>query len=232
MDYSSLTDRLAEVRDRIGAACLRAGRAEEEVTVVAVTKAHPADAVRAAVAAGLRDVGENRVPELEEKVGEVGRDAVRWHLVGHLQRNKAHRAADLFDLLHSLDSVRLARKLGEVVREDASPLRTLVQVNASAEDTKSGFQPEELLDALVEICELPGICVEGLMTMAPFVDDARVLREVFARTRRLQEEAARQVAGFHALHLSMGMSNDYEVAVEEGSTLVRLGTVLFGEREP
>lgn len=232
MDYSSLPDRLAGVRERLEAACRRAGRAPEAVTIVAVTKNHPPSAVRAALAAGLADIGENRVQELEEKVGEVGRAAARWHLIGSLQRNKARRAAALFDLLHSLDSVRLARKLGEAAAEVGGTVRVLAQVNASGEDTKSGFSPEELVDALGEIGEVPGVRVEGLMTMAPFVDEERVLREVFARTRRLAEEAAGQVPAFRPLHLSMGMSNDFEIAAEEGSTLVRLGTILFGEREP
>lgn len=231
MSYQSLPDRLAEVRDRIAAACARAGRAPSEVTVVAVTKTHPGDAVRAALQSGLVDVGENRVQELEEKVAEVGREAARWHLIGSLQRNKARRALPLFDLLHSLDSLRLARKLSDEAAEAGIQVRALVQVNSSGEQSKSGLEPESLVDALGEICALPGLRVEGLMTMAPLTDDERVLRATFGRVRELRDDAARQVPGFAPLHLSMGMSNDYEVAVEEGSTLVRLGTVLFGERE-
>jgi pyridoxal phosphate enzyme (YggS family) len=232
MEYASLPQRLAAVRERIEAACGRAGRAAEEVAIVAVTKTHPTAAVEAALAAGLRDVGENRVQELEDKVGEVGREAARWHLIGSLQRNKARRALGLFDLLHSLDSLRLARKLSQDAAETGVEARALVQVNASGEESKSGFGPAELVDSLGEVCSLPGLRIEGLMTMAPFTDDRRTLHETFAATRRLQEEAARQLPDFHALHLSMGMSNDFEIAVEEGSTLVRLGTVLFGEREP
>lgn len=231
MEYSSLPARLARVRERIGDACLRASRPPEEVTIVAVTKTHPAAAVLAARAAGLRDCGENRVQELEEKVGEAGRDAVRWHLIGQLQRNKARRALPLFDLLHSLDSLRLAQRLSQLALEAGTEVHALAQVNASGEESKSGFSPEELIDALGEICALPGLRVEGLMTMAPFTDDERRVRDAFSRTRRLREEAARQLPAFRPLHLSMGMSNDYEAAVEEGSTLVRLGTILFGERE-
>jgi pyridoxal phosphate enzyme (YggS family) len=230
MAYPEFPERLAAVRERIDAARARSGRADE-VRIVAVTKTHPAAAVEAARAAGVLDVGENRVAELEEKVPAVGREAVRWHLIGHLQRNKAKRALPLIDLLHSLDSVRLARALSEAAVESGRELAALVQVNASGEASKSGFAPEALLDALGEICALPGLRVRGRMTMAPFTDDEGVLRAAFARTRELRDEAARDVPAFTPEHLSMGMSNDYEIAVEEGSTLVRLGTVLFGARE-
>jgi pyridoxal phosphate enzyme (YggS family) len=232
MTYDALPRRLAEVRDRIAAACARAGRNPDEVGLVAVTKTHPAPAVDAALMAGLGDIGENRVQELESKVGEVGRSRARWHLIGGLQRNKVRRALPLFDLLHSLDSERLAVKISDEAREAGVTVCALVQVNPSGEESKSGFAPDDLVPALARICELPGIRVEGLMTMAPFTADQSTLREVFGRARSLRETAAREVPGFHGLHLSMGMSNDYEVAVEEGSTLVRLGTVLFGEREP
>jgi pyridoxal phosphate enzyme (YggS family) len=188
--------------------------------------------VRAVREAGVADVGENRVAELEEKVGEVGRSAARWHLIGHLQRNKVRRALPLFDLLHSLDSMRLAEVLSAEAVRAGTEARALAQVNVSGEETKGGFEGDEAIDALGRICALPGIRVEGLMTMAPFTDDAATLRRTFRAARRLWEEAGRQVAGFRPLHLSMGMSNDFEIAVEEGSTLVRVGTVLFGERDP
>ena len=230
MQSSRLAARVAEVRERIDGARDRAGRSGP-VTLVAVTKTHPAEAVLAALEAGVEDVGENRVAELEEKVAEVGRDATRWHLIGHLQRNKVRRALPLFDLLHSLDSRRLAEVLSEEAVRAGTTVRALMQVNAGAEETKGGFEPAEALDALGRICELPGLRVEGLMTMAPFTEDEAVLRRAFGTTRRLWEEAARQLPAFHALHLSMGMSNDFEIAVEEGSTLVRVGTVLFGERD-
>ena len=243
MQPSSLSARVEEVRERIERARERGGRGDP-VTLVAVTKTHPAETVRAVREAGVEDVGENRVPELEDKVAEIGRGAARWHLIGHLQRNKVVKALPLFDLLHSLDSLRLAQALsdaavksGATVRaleavRAGSTARVLVQVNTAGEETKGGFAPGEALDAVGRICALPGLVVEGLMTMAPFTDDAAVLRAAFGRARRLWEEAARQVDGFRALHLSMGMSNDFEIAVEEGSTLVRVGTVLFGERDP
>lgn len=232
MTYADLPRRLAEVRERIAAAAERGGRSGEDVTIVAVTKTHPAAAVEAARAAGIGDVGENRVQELEEKVAAVGREAVRWHLIGNLQRKKARRSLPLFDLLHSLDSVRLGETLSHVAAEAGASVRVLVQVNTSGEETKSGFSPEELVDGLGRLSGLPGLELQGLTTMAPFVDDEAVLRRTFAATRRLLEEAGRQLPGIlRERELSMGMSNDYEVAVEEGSTLVRLGTVLFGARD-
>ena len=225
-----LAARLSDVRSRIAAALERSGREPGSVTIVAVTKTYPAAAVLAARDAGLTDVGENRVQELAEKVEAVGRDAVTWHLIGHLQRNKARRAIPTFDLLHSLDSVRLAKELSDAAVAGGSTVRALVQVNASGEETKSGFEKAELVDALGEICAMPGLAVEGLMTMAPFTDDRAVLRRTFAATRLARDEAAAQIPAFRGQELSMGMSNDYEIAVEEGSTLVRLGTVLFGAR--
>jgi pyridoxal phosphate enzyme (YggS family) len=229
METDVLAARVAEVRERIERAKERAGRTDA-VTLVAVTKTHPPEVVRAAIAAGVADVGENRVQEMEEKVAEVGRGAVRWHLIGHLQRNKAAKALPLFDLLHSLDSVRLAEALSAAAAKTGTTVRALAQVNASGEETKGGFEPEELADALGRITVLPGIEVVGLMTMAPFTDDEGVIRRAFRKTRELAEEAARQLPGFRAEHLSMGMSNDYEIAVEEGATLVRVGSSIFGER--
>jgi len=226
----TLGDRLTAIRERIEAARLRAGR-RDEVTLIAVTKTLPADTIRSVLAAGLADVGENRVPELEDKVDEIGRDAARWHLIGHLQRNKARRAIALLDLLHSLDSVRLARQLSEDAVKAQLVVKALVQVNTSGEESKFGFGPEQALEAIGEMAELPGLKLVGVMTMAPYTDEDAVLRRTFAGARRIGEEAGRQFAGFEARHLSMGMSNDFELAVEEGSTMVRLGTALFGERD-
>jgi pyridoxal phosphate enzyme (YggS family) len=229
MGYTEIPIRLAALRERISDACARAGRDPAEVTIVAVTKTHPAAVVEAVRAAGLFDIAENRVQELEEKVVAVGREAVRWHLIGHLQRNKARRAVELADLIHSVDSERLARKLSEEALSTGGKVDALVQVNVSGEETKGGLEGSRSLDQLAEICGLPGLRVIGLMTMAPLTDDQGVIRRVFASTRRLADEA-RSLPGFEARHLSMGMSGDFELAVEEGSTLVRIGTALIGER--
>ena len=230
MEAQTLAARVAEVRERIEGACRRAGRTDA-VTLVAVTKTHPPEVVRAAISAGITDVGENRVQELEEKVAAVGRGAVRWHLIGHLQRNKAARGLHLSDLFHALDSVRLAEALSRHAAEAGMTCPVLVQVNTSGEESKFGLEPAAALDAIGAMAELPGLELQGLMTMAPFTDDQAVLRRTFREARRLNETAAGQIPGFTGRHLSMGMSNDYELAVEEGATLVRVGSVLFGERE-
>ena len=228
-----LRESLPRVQERIEQARARSGHGNK-VRIIAVTKGHPGAAIKAAVAAGLRDCGENRVAELESKVEELGRDAATWHLIGHLQRNKVRKAIPLFDVVHSIDSLRLAQVLSdEAVRADMV-VQGLVQVNASGEEAKGGIDIADDVsagvDAIRTIAGLPGLKIQGVMTMAPFVDDARVLRATFKRTRRLFDECAAQVEGFGGQHVSMGMSNDYEIAVEEGSTMVRLGTILFGER--
>lgn len=217
------------MEERIGRALARSGRTAD-VGIVAVTKAHPAAASIAAVEVGLRRCGENRVQELEVKVEEVGRDRAEWHLIGHLQRNKVRRALGLFDWIHSIDSVRLARELSREAERAAIEVRGLVQVNTSGEATKGGIDAVEAVDRIAELVELPALRIQGLMTMAPLTDDERVLRRTFAATRELLERCLQSVPGLDGRHLSMGMSNDFEVAVEEGSTLVRLGTVLLGTR--
>lgn len=229
MFEARLQRNLPEVRARIERARERAdGR---PVTLVAVTKGHPPAAARAAVAAGLIICGENRVQELEEKRDALADLEVQWHLIGHLQRNKVRRSLPLFDLLHSLDSLRLARVVSaEAVRAERT-VDVLVQVNASGEETKGGFDVGSGTAPVAEVCELPGLRVRGLMTMAPFTADEAVVRGTFQRTRALFDACARDIAAFGGEHLSMGMSNDFEWAVEEGATMVRLGTVLFGERE-
>lgn len=224
-----LRTNLPRVRDALGAAAERAGRTGDDVTLVAVTKGHPSAAVEAAVEAGIADLGENRVEELEEKVTASGRRVARWHMIGHLQRRKAPRVLEVCDLLHSLDSIRLAERLGRVIEEGREPLPALVQVNTSGEAAKSGFPAAEAVERIHELLELPGLRIEGVMTMAPFVEDEAVLRETFRGLRQIHEAAGR-IPGYRGRHLSMGMTNDFAVAVEEGSTMVRIGTALFGER--
>jgi pyridoxal phosphate enzyme (YggS family) len=229
MFEARLQRNLPQVRARIARARERAdGR---DVTLVAVTKGHPPDAARAAAAAGLTICGENRVQELEEKRAALADLGLQWHLIGHLQRNKVRRALPLFELLHSLDSLRLAREVSAEAVRAGRMVDVLVQVNASGEETKGGFDVASGTGPIAEVSELPGLRVCGLMTMAPFTDDEAVVRGTFQRTRTLFEACAREIAAFRDEHLSMGMSNDFEWAVEEGATMVRLGTVLFGERE-
>ncbi len=228
-----LRESLPRVQDRIQKAAQRGGR-DHEVRIIAVTKGHPATAVRDAVAVGLRDCGENRVTELESKVDELGRAAATWHLIGHLQRNKVRKAVPLFDVVHSIDSLRLAREISAEAVRAGVQVKGLVQVNASGEAAKGGIDIADDVsagvDAVQTICALPSLRIEGVMTMAPFIDDEGILRTTFVRTRKLFDVCAGQVDNFHAQHISMGMSNDFEIAVEEGSNMVRLGTILFGER--
>jgi PLP dependent protein len=223
---------LPGVRERISAALERAGRSGD-VRIVAVTKGHPLEAVRAAAVAGLPDVGENRVQELDAKRAELGggEAGLVWHLIGHLQRNKVRRAIQLFDMIHSIDSERLAQELSAEAVRSGVEVRGLVQVNASGEASKGGFDADRALAAIARTAELPGLRCEGLMTMAPLTDDEALIRRTFAATRELLERARHEGVALHGAELSMGMSSDYEMAIEEGSTMVRLGTILLGERQ-
>jgi pyridoxal phosphate enzyme (YggS family) len=225
MPFPDLPDRLRDVREKIDLAARRGGHGQA-VTIVAVTKTHGADAVQAAWDAGLRDVGENRVQEALPKIDATS-VPVRWHLIGHLQRNKAKTVVK-FELLHSLDSARLADAIHEIGTAEEKPINALVQVNVVGEETKGGFERAEWAPEADRLRGLAGIRVRGVMTMAPFDANEAVLRTVFAGARDARDVLC--AAGHEATELSMGMSNDYEIAVEEGATLVRLGTILFGAR--
>ena len=227
MYRARLAETLPEVRDRIAGAAREAGRDPASVRLVAVTKGHPVAALEAALDAGLIDLGENRVEELEEKVGIVGA-AATWHMIGHVQSRKAARALAAADLVHSVDSVRLAQRFSRAAGEAGVEARILVQVNTSGEASKSGFE-EGAVEGVLEVARLPHLRVEGLMTMAPFVEDEDVLTAAFRGLRKTLEEVRRR-GGTVGGELSMGMTNDLEIAVREGSTMVRIGTALFGER--
>ncbi len=228
MAYPDFDERLAEVRGRIAAAVARGGH-NQAVTIVAVTKTHGPDAVEAASAAGLRDVGENKVQETLDKQPAVTGEAaaVRWHLIGHLQRNKVkHLGA--FKLLHALDRSSLADAVNDFGARRGSPMPVLVQVNVVGEETKGGYEQSMMETECERLRSLTGLKVAGVMAMAPFDVDEKTLRQVFSGARATQEQLRR--AGHEADVLSMGMSGDYEIAVEEGATMVRLGSVLFGAR--
>ncbi|MGW8266868.1 MAG: YggS family pyridoxal phosphate-dependent enzyme, partial [Longimicrobiales bacterium] len=220
---------LPRIREAIDNAARRVGRGEGKVTLVAVTKAHPLQALEAALSVGISHIGENRLEEMAEKVGFLGRDAATWHMVGHVQSRKARQAVQIADLIHSVDSLRLGRRLSSFALEEGRAASILVQVNASGESVKSGFEPAAAAEAIHRLLELPGLKVRGLMTMAPFVEDEKTLRRTFRKLRQVHEEAGR-VPGYEGAELSMGMTNDFELAVEEGSTMVRIGTALLGER--
>ena len=246
---SGLRARADEVRRRIEASAARARRDPREITLVAVSKTHPSSLIKEAAAAGLREFGENRVQEAEAKIEELKREAdglqsdarvlqgetrIRWHLIGHLQTNKARRAARLFDVIHSVDSASLVEKLERACADEGrGRLDILLQVDLGGEATKSGASVEEL-PALVESLKGCGrVRCRGLMTLPPFFEDAELVRPYFRRLRALRDELhSRGVFGEGRGELSMGMTHDFEVAVEEGATIVRVGTAIFGERTP
>jgi PLP dependent protein len=225
MPFQDLPARLAEVRTRIEQARVRGGRGQE-VTIVAVTKTYGPDAAVAAWNAGLKDAGENRVQEAVSKMAKVS-VPLRWHLIGHLQRNKV-KQLDGFHLVHSMDSARVADALNAHGSDRGRPLDVLLQVNVSGEGTKGGYEPTDVEREAERLAGMTGLVVRGVMTMAPIDASESTLRQVFGGAR-LSAETLR-AAGLPAAELSMGMSGDYVVAVEEGATLVRLGTVLFGAR--
>jgi len=219
---------LRHVRERIDAACNRAGRKTSEVEIIAVTKTHPPETVRAAAALGLRIFGESKIQEARVKIPESG-GGLRWDLIGHLQSNKARDAVRLFDLIHSVDSLRLAEVLEKEASAAGKTQRVLLEVNVSGEKSKFGIAPEELETVLKSVNALPHLAVEGLMTMAPFAEDPEKARPYFHRLRELRDRTGRASA-IPLPQLSMGMSGDFEIAIEEGATLVRIGTAIFGER--
>ena len=227
-----LAARLAAVRARITGAAARCGRSPEEVTLIAISKTHPASLVRRLVEFGAADIGENRVQEAEQKINEIGREKARWHLVGHLQANKARRAINLFDYIHSVDSLDLARRLDRLCAEERrEKLAVLVQIDLGHEETKSGIDQSEVTDLVDGLGPLGRLELIGLMTLPPFFDNPEQSRPFFRRLREVRDQlAARGAFGNRKGELSMGMTHDFEVAIEEGATMVRIGTAIFGER--
>lgn len=227
-DATSVADRWDGVRPRIEAACARAGRDPSSVRVVAVAKNQSPDRVREAADAGLRTIGENRVQEAMQKQ-PLCPGGVEWHMVGHLQRNKARQAVALFRMIHSVDSWRLLEALDGACDEAGVRMPVCLEVNVAGEASKSGLPPGDVADVIARVGGLSRVQVCGLMTVPPFVQDPEAARPFFRRLRELRDRCE-QEAGAGLPDLSMGMSNDFEVAVEEGATLVRLGTILFGAR--
>lgn len=226
----SIRDNLERVKERIAGACERVGRHPEEVTLVAVTKTVETDRIREAVDAGVTVLGENRIQEAEPKIESLN-ERVTWHMIGHLQRNKAGKAVTMFDMIQSVDSLRLARELDKRSAAAGRSMEVLVEVNTSGEETKFGIGPETAVDVIGKISELPNLAVKGLMTIGAFTDDESVVRKCFSTLRGLAEETHH--AGFPNVemhYLSMGMTSDFEPAIEEGSNMVRIGTAIFGSR--
>ncbi len=223
----TIRDRLLLVQDRIRAAASRVGRQASSVTLVAVSKAMPLDVIREGVEAGITILGENRVQEARDKIAALPHVA-RWHLVGHLQTNKAKLAIQLFELIHSLDSLKLAQILDRLGQELAKPMRCLIEVNLGGEQSKSGMTEDGVRPLLEGAAGLRRLRIEGLMAIPPFLPDPEQIRPYFRRLRTLRDKLRDE--GFALDELSMGMTHDFEVAIEEGATLVRIGTAIFGPR--
>lgn len=233
LDSSIIAENLAAVRARIAAAAARAGRDPAGIGLVAVSKTQPMAAIEAAYAAGQRDFGENRVEELWPKVemaAQAGLGDIRWHLIGTIQSRKTQQAVGPFVLIHSVDRMKIAARLSRDAQAAGQVMRVLLEVNVSGEASKHGFAPAALLVEAGTLLEYPGIQVQGLMTMAPLEVEAEETRPVFGGLRRLRDQLAERYAALDWGQLSMGMTNDFEVAVEEGATLVRVGSAIFGQR--
>jgi hypothetical protein len=222
MRLATIAERVAHVRQRVERAAERAGRSPADITIVAVSKSVSPQAIEEAVAAGIAHVGENRVQEAAAKIPGLRGLPVTWHLVGHLQTNKGKTALELFDIIHSVDSLHLAEALSH---RSQRPLPVLLEVNVAGEAAKFGFPPDEVAAAAQAVARLPRLDLRGLMTVAPFVKDPEAVRPVFRELRRLRDALG-------LAELSMGMSDDFEVAIEEGATLVRIGRAIFSERMP
>ena len=224
----NLAGNLEKVQQRIRAACERAGRDPASVTLLAVSKTHPPETIKAAADCGQIYFGENKVQEAKAKI-PLCPGKLRWHFIGHLQSNKCRDAVDLFAMIQSVDSLPLAREINKRAEQAAKRMPVLMEVNVAGEASKFGYQPERLLAELKELNALPRLEIHGLMTVPPWSPEAETARPHFRRLRQLKEQAE-QALGAPLPHLSMGMSGDFEIAVEEGATLVRVGTALFGPR--
>jgi hypothetical protein len=237
---ADLRDSIRRVQERMIHAAERAGRDPAEVTLVAVTKTVPAHRIRAAWKLGLTHFGENRVQEAIDKIPLVltkeqsairnPQSAIHWHMIGHLQRNKVKHVIPLFDLIHSVDSVRLAEEIDRRAGQAGQSMPVLLEVNVAGEASKYGFAPEAVADAVPQLLRLLHVEVQGLMTVAPMAENPEEVRPHFRRLRELRDQLAVQFPDLDWRHLSMGMTDDFEVAIEEGATLVRIGRAIFGER--
>ena len=232
MIQTPVRENLLRIQERIATAAARAGRRAEEITLIAVSKTHPASAVREAYEAGIRHFGENRVQEWEGKRGGTEGLAATWHLIGHLQSNKAARAVKLFHSVDSVDDFAIAQRLDRARAEGdvSDKLRVLIEVRVAPEETKSGVEISELPALVEKFAQLPRLELAGLMCIPPFLEEAERVRPYFKRLRELREDLTQKL-GLALPVLSMGMSNDFEVAIEEGATEVRVGTAIFGVRE-
>lgn len=228
---ASIASNLHIVRDKVSQAALKVGRNPEDIQIIAVTKTVDIPQMEEAIAAGITAVGENRVQEITKKYPLL-KEKVDWHLIGHLQTNKVKYIIDKVRLIHSLDRFSLVKEISKRAQQQGIVMPVLVQVNVAEEESKFGLKVEEVIPFLKDIVGIKGLKILGLMTMAPFVEDAEEVRYVFRDLRNLAEKITKEaIPGVEMKHLSMGMTNDYEVAVEEGATLIRVGTGIFGQRK-
>ncbi|GCE14118.1 YggS family pyridoxal phosphate-dependent enzyme [Tengunoibacter tsumagoiensis] len=226
--YEALTTNLATVRSTIAEAALRSGRQPDAITLVAVSKTRPLEAIQVAAQAGVRDFGENRVQEALQKIAAF--PTPRWHLIGHLQSNKANKVVGAFQFIHSVDSLHLALALQRQAEKLQIRQSILLQVNISGETSKEGMQPDEVPGLARQIVALPNLEVQGLMTIAPRVEEPETVRPIFRALRILRDQLQQEIPDSSWSQLSMGMTDDYCVAIEEGATIVRVGRAIFGER--
>lgn len=229
-DAGMVTENLKIVEERIAAACKRSGRKREEVTLIAVSKTKPVSMIEEVYHTGLRVFGENKVQELTEKYELLPSD-IQWQMIGHLQRNKVKYIIDKASLIHSVDSLRLLETIDKEAKKKDMTARVLLEVNMAKEETKFGLMPEEVMEFIDKVPQFKNVLVEGLMTIAPNTDDPETNRQIFSALRKLSVDIAdKNIDNIHMGVLSMGMTNDYEVAIEEGATMVRVGTGIFGKR--
>ena len=225
-----IKDNLEEVRSRVKLATLRAGRKEEDVTLIAVSKTKPVEMLKEVYDLGVRDFGENKVQELVSKYEELPAD-IRWHMIGHLQTNKVKYIVDKAYMIHSVDSYKLAKEISKEAVKINKVVKILIEVNVAAEESKFGSNVEETLSLVEDISKLPGICIKGLMTVAPFVENPEENRKIFEKLQHLAVDInSKKLDNVYMDCLSMGMSGDFEIAIEEGASYVRVGTSIFGER--
>lgn len=225
---SSVADNLDRVRDQIARAASKSGRSNDDIELVAVSKTHPAERVREAIAGGQTLFGESKVQEARAKIPDLPSN-LRWHFIGHLQKNKIRHALPLFELFHGIDSLDLARDINRIADETGASPRMLLEVNVAGEGSKFGFKPEQVRRDMESLLQLPRLTIEGLMTIPPLAAEPELSRSFFAQLRELRDQLQEEF-DMSLPELSMGMTNDFLVAVEEGATLVRVGTAIFGER--
>jgi len=227
----NIRENLERVKERIVAACNKVGRSPDEVKIVAATKTVPPERIREAIKAGIKIIGENRVQEAERKILELKDENVEWHMIGYLQKNKVNKALRLFKMIQSVTSVDLARKINNSCGRNNQKMPCLLEINIGKEPTKAGFLEDELFENLEELSKMPNLEIKGLMAIPPFLEPEEV-RPYFVKLREIMEKINEmKISNMHLTELSMGMSHDFEVAIEEGATMVRIGTAIFGPRE-